>query len=343
MIPHHYHFIWMGKRFPYVNQLAVESVLLRDPEARITLHYEDPPDNAAWHALRNTGIEFRPIDLAELLEPWAEAPGIRATLAGLAANYPAGRSNVLRYLILFRWGGIYVDFDILLLKSLKPLLGESAFLGEERVFRSDDDRVKGTAGWTIVPFGAAFGLSWALVRLNSFFLGSMGWIDALSRGLERIWGRYGLNNAVLGCEPGHPFFRRAIELVPETDPAVRFNLGPILMNRVWDEEGGFGALRLGPAAFYAIPPSQTHRFFARRERELPDEAYLIHWCSSNEKEKAARLQPQTLDCEPGRHPLLIHRLAWPIIRDRATLAKRTGSGELSSGNSSEGELPEPRS
>lgn len=43
----------------------------------------------------------------------------------------AGKSDVLRYEVLARWGGIYVDTDVEPLKPMDPLLGEEPFIAWE--------------------------------------------------------------------------------------------------------------------------------------------------------------------------------------------------------------------
>ena len=316
MIPWRFHLVWSGRRFPYVNRLAVESILLANPGAEVVVHYSDPPSNEHWQALETLErVSFRELSMDELLEDAPDPDGIRRTFDAVAENYPAGRSNIWRYLVLNR-------FDVLALRSMEPLLREEGFVGEELVFRADDERVQGAPfRASMVPEYATFLASWALTRLNSKLLGNGAALNALSESLSDVWGVRKLNNAVLGAEAGHPFFRRALELIPKTDPAVRYSLGPILMNRVWAETNGERMRRLGPEAFYAVPPSQTHRFFSRAENPLPDEAFLIHWCSSNEKETAAKLTPETLDRDPGERGLLIHRLAWKTISGRDALKR----------------------
>ena len=85
MIPHHFHLIWIGRRFPFVNRLAVESLRQSNPGARITIHYEDPPGNADWKALAKH-TELRPLDLPSLL----------ASLRGPRLNPPRERWGTWR-------------------------------------------------------------------------------------------------------------------------------------------------------------------------------------------------------------------------------------------------------
>ncbi len=315
MIPNHFHLIWMGQKFPFVNRLAVESILQTNPEAKVTLHYLDPPSNEHWKALQGR-IEFKEIDFEELTEGVEEADGLKKSLDALAENYPAGRSNLYRYLILHRFGGIYADFDTLTLQSLEPLLKEKAFIGEEYVFRSNEARVQGRFSIEFLWTFPSFGLSWALTRINSKFLGNNTPLNMLDDVLSLFWKKAKLNNAVLACEPGHDFFKKAIELIPSRDPSIKFNLGPMLMNDIWNHHDvRDGMRRLKPSAFYYIPPSKTSRFFAERQYKPLPSSYMIHWCSSNEKEKAALLLQEYLSQPTGEGSILFHQLAYPFIQE----------------------------
>jgi hypothetical protein len=313
LIPHHFHLIWIGRNFPFVNRLAVESILQTNPGAKVTIHYENPPSNADWQALQ-AKVEFRAIDLPALLAALpASMSGVVKVLEGISSGYPAGRSNILRYLILYREGGIYIDFDTLTVRDYRPLLAHPGFVGEEAVFRYDDDRVSGRFKPGIIPHGIFFGLSYYLSYWNCRFLGDSAPGNALNRGLMGLWSDRKLNNAVLGCAPGNAFFAKAIELVPQTDPKIKYALGPILMNRTWETEAAAHMRRLGADHFYFIPPSQTYRFFYGPARALPADAYSMHWCSSNHKQLAATLTLENLG-KPSDRPTLFHKLALEVIR-----------------------------
>jgi hypothetical protein len=130
--------------------------------------------------------------------------------------------------------------------------------------------------------------------------------------LMRLWSERKLNNAVLGSAPGNAFFGKAISLVPDTNPAIRYALGPILMNRTWRTEAAAHMRRLSSEHFYSIPPSQTYRFFYGPARPLPADAYSLHWCSSNHKDLAAGLTRENLGRRSG-NPTLFHKLAHEVI------------------------------
>jgi hypothetical protein len=312
VIPNHFHLIWIGRHFPFVNRLAVESILQTNPGARITVHFEDPPDNPDWRALQSK-VEFRPLSLPALLAALpASMAAVVPVLEGISAGYLAGRSNILRYLILYAEGGVYIDFDTVTVRDYRPLLTHPAFIGEEAVFRYDDDRVAGKFPLALIPTGLAFGASYYLSYANCRWLGDSAAGNAANRALMRLWSDRKLNNAVLGSAPGNAFFGKAISLVPGTDPGIRYALGPILMNRTWATEAAAHMRRLSEDHFYCIPPSQTYRFFYGPARPLPTEAYSVHWCSSNHKQLAAQLTRENLG-RPSPRPALFQRLAYEVL------------------------------
>ena len=310
MIPLRFHFIWIGREFPFVNRLAVESVLQTHPGAKIVVHYQNPPENNPdWEALK-LKAEFQPIELDVWLRNLPPAlQSLGRVLEQVSASYPAGRSNILRYLILHHEGGIYLDFDTLTLKSFVPLLENPAFIGEEEVFRCDDDRVAGKYTWDFPLMGALFGLSYGLSYANTRWLKNLGVLNAANHSLMKIWTARKLNNAILGSEPGNPFFAKALELIPDTPAGMRFALGPMLMNRVYETEAAKSIRRLDKNLFYSIPPSQTFRFFQGPANTIPDEAVAIHWCSSNHRELAPTLTREVLE----KSSTLYGRLAQKIL------------------------------
>ena len=302
----------MGKRFPFVYRLAVESLRQTHPDWRITVHYSDPPNNEDWKALARKA-EMRPLDDKALLEALPSSlAGVADVYRGIADGYPAGRSNVLRYLILLREGGIYIDFDTLTLRSFEPLTQGEGFIGEETVFRSDDDRVSGKAGLELLPYGTMFGLSYGLSYANTRWFRNRRTLNKVDGLIRKGWSARKLNNAVLGASANHPFFASALARIPQIDPKIRFALGPMLMNQVWDANGGQGITRLNEKAFYVIPPSQTFRFFQGPAPVLPPDVFTLHWCSSNHKEWAAKLNPKSLVHLPK--PLSLYpKLALEVI------------------------------
>lgn len=306
VIPSTIHFVWSGKDFPSVFALAVRSAAAANPGWKVVIHAGlEPEGNEAWERLRSVA-EIRRQDPEELL---AAVPEFGSRLVELhraiAPRYHAGRSNLVRLAALVREGGWYLDFDTLAIGSFEALSRtESAVVGEEWVWKDDEARVARGFSLSMIPSSVAFGLSWAAARIAVSDSG------VVERTLRRVWGRRELNNAVLACEPGHPWFVRLLELACSQDPSVRFALGPSLVNRGWREPGAATLpRRMGPEAFYQFPPSQTCRYF--RGGALPPGALVLHWCSSNHKDLLPRLDARWAARHAASSPWAAH--AFPYL------------------------------
>ncbi len=279
MIPTTIHFVWSGQRFPSAFALAVRSAAACHPGWRVVVHVGDEPRGVpAWESLRGIA-DIRPIDPEALLGGVAEfGPRLVELHRAIAPQYHAGRSNLVRLAILATEGGWYLDFDTLTVGSFASLSrAHDAVVGEEWVWKHDEARVAGGYRLSMVPSSLAFGISWLAARAG------LSDQSALERGLRAVWGRPELNNAVLACAPGNPWFTRLLELATRQNPSVRFALGPALVNLGWREPAGAELPhRLPPAAFYQYPPSQTSRYF--RGGPLPADALVLHWCSSNHRD-----------------------------------------------------------
>jgi len=291
VIPNKIHFVWSGKSFPYPFALAVKSAVKRHPDWKVVLHVGDEPvGNPNWESILPL-VEIRRRDPEAVL---MEVPEIGQKLVDLhravPANYPAGRSNLVRLAILASEGGWYLDFDTLCAARLDSVAATGAVIGEEWVWRYDQERVSSGFALKMVPSVVAFAISWMGARTN--LLRPHGWTESV---LRRVWGRKELNNAVIGAEPGHSWILRLLELACGQDPSVRFALGPALVNLGWNRPGSAELpLRTGTEVFYQFPPSQTSRYFRSPVRDLPDRAVVLHWCSSNHRELVRSLDAVAL-------------------------------------------------
>lgn len=304
VIPNTIHFVWSGRKFPSVFAFAVRSAAAANPGWKVLIHVDDEPVGVPeWESLRSVAeiLPGRPEDIL------GAVPGFGSRLVDLhrsiAPQYHAGRSNLVRLAILAREGGWYLDFDTLVVGSLADLSrAEQAVVGEELVWKDDEARVAKGFSASMIPSSVAFGLSWVLARIG------ISDRSPLESALRRFWGRRELNNAVLACEPGHPWFTRLLELACGQDPSIRFALGPALVNRAWREPGGAELpRRMGPEAFYQFPPSQTCRYF--RRGRLPPGALVLHWCSSNHKDILPRMDRDWIADHAGSSPWAAHALS----------------------------------
>lgn len=309
------HFVWSGKRFPLAFALAVRSARAHNPGMGCVVHLGVEPETEAWRELLpDLDVDRTPPEA--LLE---SVPGLGRRLLAhyerIPAEYPAGRSNLVRLAVLYAQGGWYLDFDTLSLAPIDRGIPPSAtaVVGEEWVWKHDQARVERGLRPYMAPSLVAFGLSWVGARSGCIPAES-----ALEGALRRWWGRRELNNAVLGCTPGHAWFHRLLELALEQDPTVRFALGPALVNRAWDDPAGAPLPhRCPPETYYAFPPSQTARFF-RGGKVDEARTNLLHWCSSNHRELVPGLDADWIETHRDEGP-------WP----RAAAALMSSNGRSS--------------
>ena len=299
VIPKKIHFVWSGKSFPFAFSLAVRSAVSRHPGWTVVLHVGDEPQgNPHWDSILPL-VEVRREDPEAVL---GRVPGLGQQLVDLhravPPSYPAGRSNLVRLAVLASEGGWYLDFDTLCAAPLDSVATRGAVIGEEWVWRHDQERVSRGFALKMVPSVVAFAISWVGARTN--LLRPDGWTESV---LRKIWGRKELNNAVIAATPGHSWILRLLELACEQDPTVRFALGPALVNLGWTHFGDAQRpLRVPPQGFYQFPPSQTSRYFRAPRRDLPGGAVVLHWCSSNHRELVKRLDAAAVRANADRGP-----------------------------------------
>lgn len=296
MIPHKIHFVWSGKSFPLPFALAIRSARRIHPDWEIHLHIGTRPESPWWEEVASLGI-VRDLDPKSLLE---SVPKIGAHLVDLhravPSSYPAGRSNLERLAILQAEGGWYLDCDTLCLKSLDTIATQGEVVGEEWVWRHDQQRVTSGFHPVMLPTLAAFSASWALARLG------LAMTSRLEASLRSVWGCLELNNAVLASPVGGPWIRRLLDLALLQNPAVRFSLGPALVNLGWHHPGDAPKpRRMPPEVFYQYPPSQTSRYF-QRDSVVADTAAVLHWCSSNHRKMVGSITPKIVRKRAGRGP-----------------------------------------
>lgn len=307
-IPARLIFLWTGQRFPWHARLAVESALLACPNADVELHTFGPsPEQAPHfrHLLGYARVSHHRIDLDTVFD------GIGATVEqwqtlfrAIPSQAHSARSNLLRYAVLYHRGGVYLDFDVLLVRDFGALWNWEAFVGQEQVWVVDEHRVAGRlAPWMVAPT-VAYVAAW-LGRRADAWLGGYDRLGRVLRPLDARWAVPNLNNAVLGAVPRAPWIRRVLEAALQADPTIRYDLGPTLVTRVWRQDPT-GVKVLPPNFFYCEPPSYSFRFFESRPWELPAETVLLHYVSSNHSAQLRELDATRVLAQRHRAPFFLH-------------------------------------
>jgi len=287
VIPPVAHLIWYGTDFPWVNALAIRSLLSRGALDRVVLHHDADLTGTRWWS-----------DLADpRFEAWRiDAPAIFARSGGdadaLAAIYeemptPASRANVLRAAILAAEGGVYLDMDTVTVRPLPPLLATGFFCGEERVVYPAAVARSRSPGARLPALGRIVARD-VLRRLPG------GW-----RTFRRIEASYPLaaNNAVVGAAPCHPLVRRLLDemvAMPREKRLVRFALGTHLLQDVLAAHAGGDLVVYPPSVFYPLAPEISEHWFRRTRkpdlaRAICAETRVVHWYASVRTRKVVPL------------------------------------------------------
>jgi len=129
MIPKNFFLYWSGHDFCYAHYVSILSLLKTNQIERCEIYYEhEPAHNADWERLKSLDkVWMIHLDFDDLIKK-----------AGFKRCYfdaffkqkggPNHPSNLFRYLILQCYGGIYIDFDILVVRDLGPLLDAEFFI-----------------------------------------------------------------------------------------------------------------------------------------------------------------------------------------------------------------------
>ena len=285
LIPNQYFYIWSGSSFPYLNLLAVKSLLLADASATVVVYLVGPaPQNDIFENLRGVDrvsiVSINPEDIFSQL-PY-DIKSVGTIFHKIPESSASARSNILRYALLYLHGGVYLDFDTVVTKSLSDLAGHQCFIGEENVWVGDEDRVAGKWWVCVYPRNLFWLTSWLLRRADSaWFSGKLQIARALKK-TDSIWSKKQPNNAVMGAIAGSPFIRELLLACLDTDFTVRYATGPTLVSQVAKDFPQLVSV-LPVNHFYSVAPGESFRFFSDQTMTLPPEAYLIHYAASNHK------------------------------------------------------------
>ena len=160
-IPNVVHMMWFtgpkSREFSFINLLAVKAAKLVQQPDDLRFYYNvDHPENPYWQEAKQYArfIKYDP----------------RYRWKKEQIEHPQYQADLARLEILLDYGGIYLDTDALLLKSLMPLMNNSCVLGTE----SDNDTVANAV---------------MLAEPHNPFLQK--WLDALPPGLKsEVWAHH---------------------------------------------------------------------------------------------------------------------------------------------------------
>jgi len=285
LIPNKYFYIWTGSSFPYLNLLAVKSLLLADDSATAVVFIVGPePQNDNFENLRSlervSVVAIEPDAVFSQLP--AEVKSAGTIFHKIPESSASARSNILRYALLYLYGGVYLDFDTVVTRSLSDLAALQCFIGEENVWVGDEDRVAGKWWVCVYPRNLFWLTSWLLRRADSAWFSGKLQIARTLKKTDALWSKKQPNNAVMGAIPESPFIRELLLACLDTDFTVRYATGPTLVSQVAENFPHLVSV-LPVNYFYSVAPGESFRFFADQTLVLTPEAYLIHYAASNHK------------------------------------------------------------
>ena len=125
-IPNIVHFCWYGApAFRFHHYISFLSVLKKLRPAKIYFWHDAQPSGPYWKLLHQNVT-----NLSKLLRMMPrERP---SKIFGNRLNYIAHSSDIVRLEAILKFGGIYLDLDVIVLKSFDPLRVYDTVLGKER-------------------------------------------------------------------------------------------------------------------------------------------------------------------------------------------------------------------
>ncbi len=289
-------YVWSGADFPFVNLISVSLTLKHHPNTTVDVYVVGARPLTAWFTVLEQipQVNIRFIsgnDIIGLLPMRMHAVG--TTFNNLPPTAHSARSNILRYAILYLYGGVYLDFDVLLLRSMDALMQYEAFAGEEMVWADDEVRLRGNKSLYLAPRNILWALSHAVMWCDAHILRGQLRTASLLSPTFRAWSTYQMNNAVMGSTIGSDFIEELLVGAIESDTSIRYATGPTLIERV-ARISSAPFTPLPSSSFYSVPPGQSYRFFYDQALELPKSAFGIHYAASNHSGSVCSLTPESI-------------------------------------------------
>ncbi|KAJ1567973.1 Beta-1,4 N-acetylgalactosaminyltransferase 2, partial [Cladochytrium tenue] len=209
------------------NYRVIDSYLFHDPEAHIVI-YATHLTNATFAAYTAQGYRITVVNATDtaLRELAAGCPGAAwmeqaAEWRSRSPYFYSHLTDYVRFCALYRFGGVYSDFDAVQLRRLAPV--GSVKQPQQSVSMGDDDEDNDDGDEGEVAGARAF-----IGRDSSGAKGSCGWC------LEA--GDIYLAPGVMGAPAGHDLVRRALEVAFESgsyNPDVFNGVGPIAVTTAY--------------------------------------------------------------------------------------------------------------
>jgi hypothetical protein len=235
---------------------------------------------------------------------WLEEAGLPCAADLLAAmrlftehRFHGSRSDLLRALALYLWGGIYLDTDTLTLRDMTPARALGAFVAQERIL-VDSKTFKANSRWRY--------LRTAPLTLARDVCSRFAWGVRCFQWMEPRFVQ-ALHHAVMGFPAGHRLPRDFLVRFAETyqQRLHRYGFGPDTVQDLVAEHAYEGLAVLPPRHFSPFGPTMTYQYFrtygaatidALTTRLVRPDTSALHWSNNGTIAKAI---PQA-DTDVGR-------------------------------------------
>ena len=101
-IPRIFHLVWIGdKPLSYLSEICIKSIHIHNPDYRIVLHHtnNELPNNGIIQSLvKEYNLECNLVSNIKNIQ-------------GVELNRITGQSDLIRLLVIYNYGGIYIDLD----------------------------------------------------------------------------------------------------------------------------------------------------------------------------------------------------------------------------------------
>ncbi len=266
MIPDIYYYFWNGGNFQYVYYLSIVSLLQTSHPQRVEIYYKvEPQNNPYWNKLKAfPQVHCIPLDFDALLRGIDEDPKTFEVFFRKAKGNHL--SDFFRYIVLKKGGGVYLDFDTLVIKDLTPLLATSFFAGEQH-----PDGIGNTVN------GAILGAEAHHPILDTF-------ISCIrdAEGLLALFQRKNFRKGLL-----RKFFFRYLHWC---------DVGPTLLSEQTASEAFSGVIH-PRAYFYFFDYRAWEQIF--EDRACPEDAYILHYWGSQSTAYTQGIDEKYIQEEPS--------------------------------------------
>ncbi|MFZ9046643.1 MAG: glycosyltransferase [Cyclobacteriaceae bacterium] len=300
----------MGKELPDFAKVAFMTVSYRCNAEKIIV-WCDKISYPSVSEFKLEGLEAQLVDVGFLIEKLShlsvqeqsklgeifEITGTERNIADSDAVRRA-RGDLIRLLILYHYGGVYLDCDTLVLKDLSPLLNQPGFMGYEKPVWSINSKA---------DFFYKFFKGPALEVLRFLCL-QVGFGYRISHSLSSLFPN-ALNQAVLGFTPCNGDVLLAITTILDMDLSYTKKtlvLGPHLWQKI---EPQMISTKIYPfTSFYPLGPRFARHYFRSRTNSAralntlirKKETYVPHLCLSS----STRISKQSIEyclANPGEN------------------------------------------